>query len=120
MDKVLEFLQIYWKDILYLIISLVVVIITLLKRKNVVNVDDSIHAFILDLIPELIAYVEVPGNGSTKKQLVMNYCENAVQKKYGVFSESIRSFISDAIERIMVCPQRKGVIYEEKSKQVRR
>lgn len=123
MEQVIQCLQNYWKEITYLVVGLIVVIISLVRRKNVINQEDQIKAKIISILPMLINGVETPGNGVLKKKTVIGLVKQFLHKTYGfteIALDSFDAFISNAIEMFLVTPQRKEIKNEEKSQEVRR
>ena len=115
MSKFLEFLSLYWKEILYVVLSLIVVVISLLKRKNinVVNQEDEIKERILLDLPHFIRLAELvilgDSQGEKKKEVVVNsVCKELKRRFKGLDTSRYIDFINENIELILSTPTKKG------------
>lgn len=108
-NELIEFIKNYWLLLVvfmvFLIILLIISLIT--KKKPVINLMDSILKDVLELLPMLINKVEVPGNGSTKKNLVLVAVHEYLVKKYGYLDFSqLEKQVSNYIEDILSTPKK--------------
>lgn len=94
--------------IISIILAIATLIIHLLKKKPVFNKIDEVKDFILEALPFIINAVEVPGQGSNKKDLVLKEIRLLIAKRFNFFDwESIEEFVSAAIENILSTPKKK-------------
>ena len=111
MKIVLEFLQKYWREILYVVCTLVAVICSFRKKGKTFG--DAV-AEVYRKLPALILVAEKdvgPKQGSVKKHLVLSLALQLYKKLTGVeLSEGseIAKIFSNAIEDILDTPQKKG------------
>lgn len=78
------------------------------KRKPTLNEIDTILSDIYEILPGFISKVEKPGNGSTKKNMVLRLVQKYVFQKYH-FTEfsKIEEQVSTQIENVLSAPQKK-------------
>lgn len=94
-------------DVLVLISSLIFGIV-LSKKKPTLNAIDTILSDIYEVLPGFIKQVETPGNGSTKKNMVLVLIQQYVFKKYKFLDFSkIEEQVSNQIEAVLSAPQKK-------------
>lgn len=107
-SDILKFLINHYELILSIILVLTSFILALVKKKPVLNKIDEIYVYILEKLPELISAVEVPKQGETKKQTVLDLIKVLVAKEFNFYDwDHIKEFVSDAIEYILLTPQKK-------------
>lgn len=106
MDQVIEFLKIYYREIIEFTVLIVSVVICLVKKRPCVNQIDTIKQDVLGLLPSLINSVEVPGNGAQKKSTVMSLINKYVSHRYHIDLDL--TFVESAIEDILSTPTKKG------------
>lgn len=103
-----SFIKNHYELIISCVLVLLSLILQLLKKKPVLNKLAEIKARILEVLPLLIQKVEVPGDGSTKKVLVLKEIQLLVAKEFKFFDFNVLlDFVSQAIEEILSCPQKK-------------
>lgn len=103
-----DFIKNHYEMILSILLVFVSFIFAIIKKKPVFNLIDEIKVKILEFLPKLIAAVEVPGNGSTKKNLVLKEVQIFLAKEYGFYDfDKVEGFISKAIEDILSTPTKK-------------
>lgn len=104
----LEFIKNHYELIGSCLLLLISVLINIFKKKPIYNKLDEIKTYILELLPSIIDSVEVAGNGSKKKNLVLKEVQLAIAKRFGFTAfEEIEGFVSEAIEAILATPQKK-------------
>lgn len=109
MEKLIEFLSFYWREIFDLAVLFISVVLCLIRKRPVVNEMDTIKNDILGVLPVLINSVEKPGEGAQKKSTVMNLVAAYVKKKYKIdLDGSLISYIDNVIENILSTPKKKG------------
>lgn len=103
-----DFIKDHYELIVSIVLVLVSLILQLLKKKPIINKMAEIKARILEVLPLIIDSVEVTGQGSTKKVLVLKEIQLLIAKEFKVFDfDLFADFVSDAIENILACPQKK-------------
>lgn len=109
MIYVLDFIKTYYKEIIVIGCNLIVLIVYLLRRKNSVNLIDSIKKDILEILPSLISKVEVPGRGPDKLNAVLEATLSYLRKVYKLKDPVILTdYIKESIEEILSTPSKKG------------
>lgn len=109
MEKVIEFLTLYWREILDLAVLIISVVLCLIRKRKVINEIDTIKQDVLGVLPVLMNSVEKPGDGAQKKSTVMSLVAAYVKKKYKIeLDGSLVSYIDNAIENILSTPTKKG------------
>ena len=110
-----DFLITYWKDILYVFVAIVTILVTLLKKRGKV---EPVLSRIYEVIPQAVRTAEAiygAGNGEAKKKMVMDYLSRAYQKLTG-YQLKEKSYVYDGIaqfvEDVLATPERKD-IYEK-------
>ena len=118
MEKVIEFLTLYYREIIDISVLIISVVICLIRKRPCINEIDSIKKDVLDYLPTLICLVEKPGDGAQKKSTVMDLLFAYIYKKYHIdeFDDTFIKFVEDAIESILSTPTKKGENYGEKRK----
>jgi len=103
-----DFIKNHYELIISCVLVLLSLILQLLKKKPVINELAEIKNRILEVLPLLIQKVEVPGDGSTKKVLVLKQIQLLVAKEFKFYDFNVLlDFVSNAIEEILSCPQKK-------------
>lgn len=111
MTIVLEFFRTYWREILYVICTLLAVICSFHKKGKTFG--DAV-AEVYRKLPSLILLAEKDvgaKQGSVKKHLVLTLALQLYKKLTGVElteSSEIAKIFSNAIEDILDTPQKKG------------
>lgn len=116
-----EFFAENWKFIIYLAVAILGIVITILKKSKLVNkIVDTPFERVLALLPGLIVEAEkTGGTGSDKSNFVISRALAIYQKlvehelSYGELVEYNHRF-TDALEKILETPQKKGIVYDEK------
>lgn len=104
----IDFLKAHYELIVSCLCLLISVFLTLIKKKPSYNKLDEIKSYILSVLPLLISNVECPGNGETKKALVIKEVQLLLAKNFGFTSyDYISVFVSNAIEDILRTPTKK-------------
>lgn len=104
-----EFIKNHYELIGAVLLVVISLILQLLKKKPVINKMVEIKQRILEVLPYFIDAVEVKGEGSSKKILVLKEIQLLLAKEFKVFDFTIfEDFVSDAIENILNCPQKKN------------
>lgn len=108
----INFLSVYWRDILSAL-AIVVSIVLLVIKKKPVKVVDTIKEVICRLLPGLILDAEriyqVSGLGEAKAQYVLDLLVK-VLKEFGYGDDVISQylpFMADQLEAILSTPQKK-------------
>ena len=119
MEKVLVWFLDHWEMVSSAIVFLITLIIAICRKKPASSIYDLIKSYLASFIPQLIVSVEVPGNGSSKKEAVMKAGLSAVQGKLGrSLTADERSYwelyLSTLIESILATPQKKEALKNEK------
>ena len=108
LTELLHFVKNHYELIISILLVLLSFILTLVKKKPSINLIDTIKEFILELLPTLIKTVEKPGQGSTKRNLVLKLIQEAVAKKFNFYDfASIEQWCSDQLEHILSTPSKK-------------
>lgn len=103
-----EFIKNHYELIGSILLILISIILTLVKKKPVINKIDEVKAYILEVLPGIIKEVECPGHGIDKKLLVLNSVKLLIATKFNFYDfESIKLFVSEAIENILSTPTKK-------------
>lgn len=103
-----EFIKNHYELIAAVVLVLVSIILTIIKKKPVLNKIDEVKAYILEALPGIIKEVECPGHGIDKKLLVLNSIKLLIATKYNFYDfESLKMFVSEAIENILSTPTKK-------------
>lgn len=104
----LELLKAYWwiLVIAFLIgIVFACVVIGVFKKKPVLNLLDTVLKEAFKIIPTLCAAVEMPGNGSTKKNYVLKELQLYLFKQFGFKDfETIEPQLVSQIEATLKAP----------------
>lgn len=104
----IEFIKNHYELIGSIILVLISFILTLVKKKPSFNLIDSIKSYVLEILPKLINQVEVPGKGSTKKNLVLKLIAVELAKKFNFYDfASLEAWISEQLENILSTPSKK-------------
>lgn len=104
----INFIKNHYELIISFFLVLFSFILTLVKKKPSINLIDSIKAYIVEILPILINKVECPGNGSTKKNLVLKLIQEAIVKKFNFYDfASIEQWCSEQLENILSTPSKK-------------
>lgn len=115
MNYFIDFLKSYWKEIL-LVLEIVVTIVLFIvrKRTKIINKLDysEILKKLLETLPYFIQKVECPGNGESKKKIVLESSLEYIAQLLGRTltvseSEFFSDYIDDAIEMILETPSKK-------------
>lgn len=114
----LDFLKENWRVILEIVSVLIALIIFLLKKPVSSSFESDLISDLTVVIHDWINRVEVPKNGETKKDTVVNVAIRYVAKKYGRSltddeKDIWRKRISTIIELYLSTPQKKGVSSNE-------
>ena len=64
------------------LLALITFILTLVKKKPVLNKMSDIYCYVLNVLPKLISSCEQPGNGDKKKALVMSEIKLLLAKEF--------------------------------------
>lgn len=103
-----EFIKNHYQLILSILLVLLSLVLQLLKKKPVLNKLAEIKQRILEVLPFIIDSVEVKGEGSSKKILVLKEIQLLLAKEFKVYDFTVfEDFVSQAIENILMCPQKK-------------
>lgn len=106
--KFVEFLQLYWREIAALVLFIISFVISLIKRKPVVNEMDKILLAISDKLPEFINYAETFKGAEEKKNLVLAAVFQYVKNQFSlVLPDSYMDIVSRMIEAYLSTPQKK-------------
>lgn len=110
MKEILNFVQVYWREILEVVTLLSTFLVFLCKKVKVEN--PSIIAFIDRVLPGLLINAEHifgDGHGDEKKAAVIEALLNHLKKNFsGIDEEQYKKVISEKIEFILSTPQKKG------------
>lgn len=114
----LDFLKENWRVILEIVSVIIALIIFLLKKPVSSSFESDLISDLTVVIHDWINRVEVPKNGETKKDTVVNVAIRYVAKKYGRSltddeKDIWRKRISTIIELYLSTPQKKGVSSNE-------
>lgn len=109
MKQVLDFLRLYYRELIVLVFQFVTLLILIFKKK--VKVQDIMKQ-VLMVLPDFINIAEDKFNtGSEKYAYVFNRCVELLRSLTGKKSEEVLSTytadIDAAIERILSTPQKK-------------
>lgn len=109
MKDFIEFLKTYYREIIEISVLLLSVIICLIRKRPCINKMDEIKEDVLEILPILIRGVESPGNGSSKKSLVIESVKSFVKKKFKIeCPEQVITLVDSQIESVLSTPQKKG------------
>lgn len=105
----IEILKEYKEVIVTLVTFLILAVVGLIKKKTKLgNYLDTILKDVYEVLPSLIDKVEVPGQGSTKKNMVLVLVQQYLFKKYKFLDfEKIEQQVSNQIEEVLKTPQKK-------------
>lgn len=104
----IDFIKTHFDLIINCLLALIILVLTLIKKKPVFNQIDQIKSYILEKLPGLINKFEQPGNGDKKKALVLNVIKLLLAQEFNFYDfSSIENFVSDAIEDILSTPIKK-------------
>lgn len=112
-----EFIMQNFTSLIAALIGVINLLIILIKKR--VKVVDGVWAQVLAMLPDCILSVErVYHDGPEKKALVLNYCLDYISTTLDLSRKQVElsygSKLSDALEMILACPQKKGVSIDEK------
>lgn len=109
MEKIIEFLSQYYREIIDISVLIISVVICLIRKRPSYNEIDAIKKDALDRLPDLISLVEKPGNGAEKKQAVLDLLAAYLRKKYHFeIGDELIEFFGNSIESILSTPKKKG------------
>lgn len=98
------------------VVLFVISLLTIILKKKPTTVDDFLVCVseTVNLVPTLVKSVEIPGNGVKKKTEVMVKAQEIAKRflKRDLSASEIdilNKRVSDAIERVLEAPQKKGV-----------
>lgn len=105
----IEFIKEYKEVIATGLSFIIILIVGLIRNKTKLgNYIDSILKDVYEILPGLISKVEVPGSGSTKKNMVLVLVQQYLYKKYKFLDfEKIEQQVSNMIEDVLKTPQKK-------------
>lgn len=108
LEMFIDFIKAHYELIGAVLLVLLSLFLQLMKKKPIINKMAEIKARILEVLPGLIDSVEVEGQGSSKKILVLKSIQLLLAKEFKVYDFTLfEDFVSDAIENILICPQKK-------------
>lgn len=110
----IDFLIAHWCELTYIILTLVCLIVTLVKKTKVVS-EDTVFEQLLVVLPKMIIGAEVTGlKGQEKKDIVLNVAIDWLVKLTGKTRVEIADLylkrIEIAIEDILSTPKKKEVL----------
>lgn len=104
----IDFIKNHYELIGSIILVLISFILTIVKKRPSINLIDTIKNYILETLPDLIKQVEVPGRGSTKKNLVLKLVAGNIARKFGFYDfASIEAWTIEQLENILSTPSKK-------------
>lgn len=103
----IDFLKLYWKEIVSLFLVIASVVIAALKKKPVINEMDNIILKVLEKLPEFINSAENFKGADVKKALVLESVKKFVKDQFSVnLPDSYIESIGMMIEAILSTPQK--------------
>lgn len=118
-----EFFAENWRFIIYLVVAILGIVITILKKSKLINeIVDTPLERVMSLLPGLIGEAESSfKDGYKKKIYVLSAALGLLEKLAGreLSMDEISNYsdkISVAIESILETPQKKGIVYDEEKK----
>lgn len=113
MSEIIKFCSSYWKELIAVGLWLISFIVLLCKKKPK-SVSDVL-SIVLAAVPKFIKLAEEEigsGNGSAKKDLVLESCYNMISSYCSLSKEEIikryETVLNSAIEDILAAPVKKG------------
>lgn len=106
--EILSFIQEYWKIAVIFLIDLAILLVSIFRKR--VKIVDSPKEFILRVLPGWINQAEqLYDDGVHRKSFVLSIISSLLAKEFNIQDfEPYLDFTSDAIEKILSCPQKKG------------
>lgn len=111
MTDVINFIKEYWREVAYLTLLLIILLVSLVKKK--VNVIDTIKGYVTEILPQLISKAEDKygaGNGASKLEYVVQTTITLLMREFSLSSiQAIpyKAFIKKSAEAILSTPQKK-------------
>lgn len=118
MQEVIDFLSLYWREILEVILLIISVVVFIVKKKPV-KVIDTVKECITRLLPYCIYEAEkqedLKGKGEKKKIFALSVLYKLLQEfGYEEVYDQYREYAAEQIEVILSTPQKKEVSIREK------
>lgn len=111
MNQVLDFIKVYYREIIEVIAIIASVVICCIRKKPV-KVVDTVKEIIVRVLPAFIVQAEASGKkGADKLELVLSLVKDFLKEmSYGddVVSQYL-DFTKEQVELILATPQKKGV-----------
>lgn len=107
----INFLKDNYRWLCCILVEVIILLISIFKKKKVINEMDTILLCVLEKLPEFILSVEGVKGAELKKSLVIEAVKKFVKDKFSInLSDTFISFVSASIEDILSTPQKKEVI----------
>lgn len=104
---VLQFFQIYWREILAVLSVIATLVIWFIKKKPSLNELDNILLKVLEVLPTFILQAESIKGAEEKKALVLESVRVFVKDQFSInLPDTVMALVGTWIENILSTPQK--------------